>query len=279
MSLPPIATDKTSPNQSARNGAPRFIVIHHWGSMGQRFSSVVSWLTQSRSRVSAHYVVEGGRVARIVDESRRAWHAGSNNGNHYGIGIECRPEATDADYATVAALVRNIRDRRGDLPLRPHSAFVDTACPGRWDLARIDREARRGSSAPAPVPSSGGRLAVDGRAGVDTMAALQRFLNAGRGGTLDVDGRAGEDTWSALQRYLNAPYVDGRISRQSYRPHELGNGIVDRATAWEHTGRRSEGSQTVELLQSWTGAGADGIWFEGTTRALQRKLNDHGIGM
>lgn len=153
MSLPTIETGRTSPNSGTRPGDPRFIVIHHWGSRGQKFANVVSWLCNPRSKVSAHYVAEGGRVARIVPESRRAWHAGSNTGNNYGIGIECRPEATDADYATVAALVRNIRDRRGDLPLRPHRDFTTTACPGAWDLDRLDRLARgKGSSAPAPAP-------------------------------------------------------------------------------------------------------------------------------
>lgn len=153
MSLPKIDTSKTSPNQGARNGPPRFIVIHHWGSRGQKFDNVVSWLCNPRANVSAHYVAEGGRVARLVDESRSAWHAGSRAGNHGGIGIECRPEATDADYATVAALVRNIRERRGDLPLRPHSAFTSTACPGAWDLDRLDREARGKSSPSRPAPA------------------------------------------------------------------------------------------------------------------------------
>lgn len=152
MALPTISTGRTSPNQGRRNGPPNTIVIHHWGSRGQRFANVVAWLCNPRSKVSAHYVAEAGRVARLVPEDRRAWHAGSNLGNHYGIGIECRPEATDADYATVAALVRNIRDRRGDLPLAPHSAYTSTACPGAWDLARLDREARAGSPSPEPVP-------------------------------------------------------------------------------------------------------------------------------
>ena len=233
MSLPPIETSMTSPNQGTRNGPPRFIVIHHWGSRGQRFGNVLSWLCNPQSKVSAHYVVEGGRVARLVDESRRAWHAGSNNGNHYGIGIECRPEATEADYATVAALVADIRRRRGDLPLRPHSAFTDTACPGAWDLAKLDRLARGSkpaAPAPAPVkpatppafplprrpgamcyygPANGGITSVSGKtrnslAPDDVvlegrrwrsrgLATWQRRMNA-RGYSLEVDGRYGPAT-------------------------------------------------------------------------------------
>lgn len=165
MALPPIDTSRTSPNQGSRNGAPEFIVIHHWGSRGQQLPNVVSWLCQKRSRVSAHYVAEHGRVARLVEEDRRAWHAGSDLGNHRGIGIECRPEATDGDYATVAALVANIRRRRGDLPLRPHRDFTETACPGVWDLARLDREARGIPGTPAPAPSSAPPFPLPRRAG------------------------------------------------------------------------------------------------------------------
>lgn len=137
-----------------------------------------------------------------------------------------------------------------------------------------------GTSAPSAPPSAvkGGRLVVDGRLGVATVKALQRFLNS-RGADLVVDGRAGEATWLAFQVYLSAPYLDGQISRQSYRADELGNGVVDRATAWEYTGRGSDGSQTVELGQRWCGVDEDGIWFEGFTAGLQRKLNDHGVGM
>ena len=233
MSLPKIDTSNTSPNQGARNGPPQFIVLHHWGSRGQKFANVVAWLCNPRSKVSAHYVAEGGRVARLVDESRRAWHAGSNNGNHYGIGIECRPEATEADYATVAALVADIRRRRGDLPLRPHSAFTDTACPGVWDLAKLDRLARGSkpaAPAPAPVkpatppafplprrpgamcyygPANGGITSVSGKtrnslAPDDVvlegrrwrsrgLATWQRRMNA-RGYSLEVDGRYGPAT-------------------------------------------------------------------------------------
>lgn len=209
MSLPMIDTSKTSPNSNSRPGDPRFIVIHHWGSRGQKFANVVSWLCQKRAKVSAHYVAEGGRVARLVDESRRAWHAGSDYGNDYGVGIECRPEATDADYATVAALVRNIRDRRGDLPLRPHSDFTDTACPGAWDLARLDREARgQAHAAPAkpltapafPLPRKPGALFYYGDPSGPITSVSGRGRNSHVPGDVVV---AGNGRWRSrgLQRW------------------------------------------------------------------------------
>lgn len=260
-------TKFTSPNQNARNTQVKSLTIHHWGSRGQKFDNVVHWLCQKRAGTSAHYVVEAGRVACIVDPDRRAWHAGNSRGNHESIGIECRPEATEGDYATVAALIADLRAVYGNLPLYPHRHWTSTACPGVWDLKKLDRLARDGAPAPVPAPKpSSGKLKVDGRWGQKTTTALQKRLG------VTQDGRAGTQTWKALQRLLDAPYVDGEISRQSYKATELGNGIVP--GPWEYTGRGSKGSQTIELLQKRVGAGVDGIAYEGTTAALQRALND-----
>ena len=120
------------------------IAIHHWGSLGQTHDGVVNWFCNPAqgAQTSAHFVVSGGRVHCIVSPADTAWHAGNWEANLTTIGIECRPEATDADYKTAAELVRWLWSKYGDLPLKPHKAFTSTACPGRWDLARLDREAR-----------------------------------------------------------------------------------------------------------------------------------------
>ena len=265
-------TKYTSPNQNARNSKVKSLTIHHWGSRGQKFDNVVHWLCQKRAGTSAHYVVEAGKVACIVDPDRRAWHAGNSRGNHESIGIECRPEATDGDYATVAALIADLRAVYGNIPLKRHRDWTSTACPGVWDIKKLDRLARGvkpGASAPTPKPKPAvkdGKLVVDGRWGTATTKALQKRLG------VTQDGRAGAETWKALQRLLGAPYVDGIISRQSYKATELGNGIVPKW--WKHTGRNSKGSQTIVLLQKRVGVKADGVAYEGTTRALQKALND-----
>lgn len=145
-------TKYTSPHQSARTSPVRSITIHHWGVRGQKFQNVVNFLCDPRrrtNRTSAHYVVEAGRVACIVSPDRAAWHAGSTRGNAESIGIECRPEATDADYETVAALIRDLRATYGDLPLKRHSDWKPTACPGVWDLKRLDALARGKKTAAA----------------------------------------------------------------------------------------------------------------------------------
>ena len=275
-------TKFTSPNQNARNSKVKSITIHHWGARGQKFDNVVNWLCQKRAGTSAHYVVEAGKVACIVDPDRRAWHAGNSRGNHESIGIECRPEATEGDYATVAALVADLRAVYGNIPLKRHRDWTSTACPGVWDIGKIDRLARGvkpsvpavstgGASAPAPKPAAPGKLVEDGRWGTATTSALQRLLNSKTGSKLKIDGRTGPETWKALQRHLGHPVVDGVIEHQSYRHTELGNGISP--NGWVFSGRKSKGSKTIKRLQARVGVAQDGVVYEGTTKALQRAIN------
>ena len=222
-------TKFTSPNQNARNRKIAGITIHWWGNpVGQSASGVVSWLCDKRAGTSAHYVVSEDTVWCIVDPDRRAWHAGNSRANHDQIGIELDPNQSRraATEKTAAALIADLRAVYGNLPLSPHKRWTSTACPGNWDLGRLDRLARGvkpGASAPTPKPKPAvkdGKLVVDGRWGTATTKALQKRLGVAQ------DGRAGAETWKALQRLLGAPYVDGIISRQSYKATELGNGIV-----------------------------------------------------
>lgn len=130
----------------------KYITIHHWGGFGQNFNNVINWLCTNNVPTSAHFVAEAGRVAQIVNDGDAAWHAGVARGNAQSIGIECRPEATDADYQTVAELIADLRKTYGDVPLVPHSAWLATACPGRWDLVRLDRLARSINTTPPVTP-------------------------------------------------------------------------------------------------------------------------------
>ena len=75
------------------------IIIHHWGAEGQTFDGVCAWFESPNCQTSAHYVVEGGRVACLVNLSDTAYHAGDWGANLTSIGIECRPEMSDADIS------------------------------------------------------------------------------------------------------------------------------------------------------------------------------------
>ena len=128
--------------KEGRNAKISFIVIHHWGADGQTFGGVVKYLCRAGGNSSAHYVVESGKVACLVDPKNTAWHAGPK-GNPGGIGIECRPEMSQGDLETVAELIANLRKTYGNLPLYPHKKYMATACPGRWEgkLAWLDKRA------------------------------------------------------------------------------------------------------------------------------------------
>ena len=119
------------------------IVIHHWGVTGQTHDGVVNFFVNGPGTTSAHFVVSEGRIHCLVSPLDAAWHSGNAVGNATTIGIECRPEATAGDYATVAELVRFLRDQYGPLPLTPHRQWQATACPGVWDLNRLEALAAR----------------------------------------------------------------------------------------------------------------------------------------
>lgn len=241
-------------------------------------------------------VDQNGDVWELRGIDRQSGANGGTTSNRHGQAIlvlvgngeaptaECVAGIKDA-VARIRAVHPSARTIRG----HQQSPDASTACPG-VHLMRLVRSGglepgaapsggvSGGTSKPMSRPAQGGRLAVDGRWGRETTKALQRFLNSRlTGAALAVDGRTGPATWRALQAYLAAPYRDGVISRQSYRHTELGNGISP--NGWEYTGRRSAGSQTIVLLQKWVKAGADGVVGGGTTSAVQRKLNEHGVGM
>lgn len=173
-------------------GMPRnitAITIHHWGIKGQKFLNIVNFLCRKGGNTSAHEVIESGKVAVIVDHKNAAWHAGNGKGNATTIGLELRPEATDGDYATAAERIAELRAEYGDIPLVPHRAWKNTACPGNWDLVRLDREARAAAkgevkpaspSKPKPAPAKPYAPKPAGKS-VATMAAEVIAGNHGNG--------------------------------------------------------------------------------------------------
>lgn len=112
---------------------PKGIVIHHWGNDGQTHDGVVSYLRRYRpaNPTSAHEVISGGRVTRIVPLSKRAWHARSANNDW--IGLECRPEMSQGDWDTLVKRCADLERELGrSLRYSRHSDHVATACPGRY---------------------------------------------------------------------------------------------------------------------------------------------------
>lgn len=127
-------TKYDSPNYTAGRQGNKIseIVIHHWGVDGQAFMTPVNWLCRQNGASSAHYVVEAGKVACLVDCANTAWHAGNFSHNLKSIGIECRPEMSAQDLETVCELVADLYETYGVLPIVGHKDISATSCPGRY---------------------------------------------------------------------------------------------------------------------------------------------------
>lgn len=88
------------------------------------------------------------------------------------------------------------------------------------------------------------------------------------GGTLDIDGIGGWNTIIDWQNQLRV-IEDGRISGQDISNKEYHWAIYN--VDYDETG-----SQLVMTVQSIVGADIDGQWGMGTSKDIQRWLNDHG---
>ena len=66
-----------SPNFGIRRGGvmPSIIVLHYTAMKSSK--DAIERLSDPKSEVSAHYLIdEAGKVIQLVDEQKRAWHAG-----------------------------------------------------------------------------------------------------------------------------------------------------------------------------------------------------------
>jgi N-acetylmuramoyl-L-alanine amidase len=159
---------------------PNFVVIHHTSSTNIDRSLQV--LTAAASRVSAHYLVaRDGRIYHLVDERRRAWHAGESywggqrDLNSASIGIELDNDGYEAfPEAQITALLALLGDLKTYYKIPPENflGHGDVA-PGRKVDPSVLFPWRRlaeqgfGVWCDPPYPSV--------PAGLDTATMLQAF--------------------------------------------------------------------------------------------------------
>lgn len=209
-------TTKNSPNFGYPMGTrgqnkPTQIIIHHWGAPGQNYNNVVNWLCNKNAFVSAHYVAMGGYVTKLMNHKDAAWHAGRMTTNKSSIGIECRPEMTNADFETVAELIANIWKEEGrKLPLKGHKDIVATACPGKWydKLSALYKKAEtyynKATKPTTTKPTSTSfkvKVAINDlyiRAGAGTNTAKRGFIKKGIY-TITETKKNGGYTWGKLK--------------------------------------------------------------------------------
>lgn len=270
-------TQYTSGNRTRGRGAVRItrIVIHWWNDpqVGATFDGVINWLCRPNGMSSAHYVVEAGRVACLVDAKDTAWHAGDFDINQRSIGIECNPRMSDADLETVAELIADIRKVYGDLVISPHSYHDQTNCPGtyrnklNWLRERSSQILAGKRGTPAPTPA----VTVDGWLGPATVKAWQKAVGTPQDGVISSQ----PDTLKHLH--------DGLTSVR-YEPAATAEGSQLIAKVQSNLQRRGLyagdidgcfGPMTIKALQHYYGTPQDGV-ISGPSQmviALQKALN------
>jgi N-acetylmuramoyl-L-alanine amidase len=123
---PPAIVEAPSPNFDERDAPVSMIVLHYTGMPDA--AGAIARLRDPAAKVSSHYLVaEDGTVLRLVDEAKRAWHAGKSHWrgiedvNSASIGIEIvnpghewgyRP-FPDEQIAALIPLVADIKARHG----------------------------------------------------------------------------------------------------------------------------------------------------------------------
>lgn len=280
-----------SPNYSSGRpyGDVDSITIHHWGVDGQSHQNVVNYLCREDGNSSAHYVASAGRVTQLVHDYDRAWHAGPG-GNPRSIGIECRPEMTEGDVATVVGLIQAIRAEHGPLPIVGHRDWMSTDCPGRWysHLSELSNGSGFGAaSSPAPVvdvnPYTGkwnksdgqGELRCTGVFGMATIGRLQQVMGTTIDGVLDEDGSPAIERFQA---FLNSTVpADTQIALNGAPALET-DGILGPNT-WRTFQYLVIAWHKEYLPKGWDFADwVDGEAGTATIGALQRALNNSKSG-
>lgn len=307
--LPRSTWTTTSPGgKPIQWGRVRGIVCHYPGSPG-----TYGVLTAERERVLlrgwrgyhtrslgwsdigySYGIGQSGRIYSLRGD-RVGGHTYGHNSTTLGVLFIVGNDEplTPAARAAFRALRATLRKRGAGSAVWGHREMPrnSTACPGPHIMADIRSgaltgiatvAAGKGTAKPVSKPTrkpSAGRLAVDGKIGPATARALQQFLHSrGQGGLVGpVDGKLGHGSWRGLQTYLRTP-VDGRVSSQ-YRTARQVSPLGAITQGWEHVGKGARGSTMVRALQKWVGVKQDGLVGPDTVKALQSKLNAHGVGM
>ncbi|RMG94864.1 MAG: hypothetical protein D6705_15060 [Deltaproteobacteria bacterium] len=95
---------RPSPNYSSRPpgsaGDPTFVIIH---TCEGSYSGCWSWLKNSKSGVSAHYVVNntGSEITQLVREAKKAWHISAKYDCSRNAGVECGRNGASSNNFTI----------------------------------------------------------------------------------------------------------------------------------------------------------------------------------
>lgn len=210
--------DCASPNHDERLARVSMVVLHYTGMPSA--TAALQRLTDTEAKVSAHYMIaEDGNVLRLVDENRRAWHAGKSSWrgitdvNSASVGIELVNPGHEYGYrpfpepqmSALLPLLAQIIKRHGIKPgnVVGHSDVAPARKDDPGELFDWPRLAKLGLAAKIPKPvadphwTPAGTLLALERYGYDvsvemaTVKAFQRrFRPANINGIIDGETRA-----------------------------------------------------------------------------------------
>ncbi len=245
-----VHTLHPSPNiEDRREGCrPNMIVLHYTGMSSA--DKAIGWLANPESKVSCHYVIdEEGRITQMVEEARRAWHAGASywagetDINSVSVGIEIQnpghehgyPDFPPAQMEAVAGLCRDIARRHRVAPERvlAHSDVapgrkIDPGEKFRWSwLARHDV----GHWVPPAKLDERSATILD-----DDAAAMEEALNLMRAYGYGIENSERADWTKVLIRTLQLHFrparSDGRLDIGTLDTlHRLVDALPSRATS------------------------------------------------
>ena len=202
-----------SPNWDER-ALPVSMVVLHYTEMERE--AALQRLTDPGAKVSAHYFIsEEGEVVRLVDEDKRAWHAGASywrghkDVNSASVGIELDNPGHGLGYrafadAQIEALVPLLHDivRRHDIPRANVVGHSDVAPARKMDPGELfpwNRLAEYRLCLPRPEKLElGDPFSNDG----SFYLALERF---------GYDITEGRKAVEAFQRRWRPERIDGEI--------------------------------------------------------------------
>lgn len=206
-----------SPNFNDRALPVSMLVLHYTGMVDA--ASAIRRLSDPEAKVSCHYLVaEDGQVVRMVEEDKRAWHAGKaswrgiTDVNSASIGIEIVNPGHEFGYrpfpeAQMSALIPLVADIVARHHIRPanvvgHSDVAPARKDDPGELFDWEALARLRLAVPRPTRNLADPHWSDG----GFLLALERY------GYDVADGKAAT---IAFQRRFRPERIDGTIDGQT----------------------------------------------------------------
>lgn len=269
----------------------KYIAIHNTSNTAPA-KNEASYGTRRTDSVSSHFYVDDVEAYQSLPTEWVAWHAGSNQGNSYGISIEITGQNStnnwlaDADDINMAARITADECRKWAIEprlltvaemkagtlggivthdrMRQAWGGTDHTDPGQnfpmnYFLAKVLEYLGQGGTPVPTVPVGNPRLLEDGILGRNTVSEWQRRMGTPVDGVI-TQPPGHSSLVKAVQRHLNGKIGAGLVVD--------GQGIRQGNTSPTHTTR---------ALQKYLGTSQDGILSAPVSQAvreLQKRLNN-----